>query len=568
MPGGGDTTQTLTQAVGGALAARGAATALRWKRYGIWQTVSGNQVAARIDAIAAGLRAVGLREGDVAAVIGDNCVEWVMADLGIMAAGGLSAGLDAHGDAEELVRLLDETRAKVLFVVGDDQLHKALGVRARCPALTRIVIMHEQWDHGEDEAGVLPLSELETRGKGDGGALPTPAPDAPAAIIYTAGTTAPARGAVLSQAALATQAQRAADALKLRADDERVSLTPLHQVLERTVGIYASLLSGTIVNFAESPDTAFANLTELQPTIIQASPLLWAKLRTRIDLALMDVTPLQRWAWRKANARGPFHAVLDRLVLAPVRARLGLARARLCLSSGALLHPDAGAWFAALGRPLVDLYGHAESGGAVSVDGAALPGLETKRDEAGELWLRSATLLTRYANGDAPLTPDGWWRSGDIGQDDGGRLQVAGRTADTLRQGGAPFEAERALCASPYIADAFLHTDRDDAVVARILLDGDAVVKYAQDNSLPFTHFQSLCRADGIRALVAALVAEVNRAHPATPIARFSLIERALTLRDPEVAPTLALRRYLLRDAPDDDTLAVDPPAARTTAHV
>ena len=111
--------------------------------------------------------------------------------------------------------------------------------------------------------------------------------------------------------------------------------------------------------------------------MIQASPQLYARLRSGILLNLAETTPLQRWACRTAFAlaeRGkdaPFwqsglRVVFDRLVLAPIRRRIGFGRARLCLSSGAVSHPDVVAWFAALGCDLIDVYGHAETGGATA----------------------------------------------------------------------------------------------------------------------------------------------------------------------------------------------------------
>jgi long-chain acyl-CoA synthetase len=163
---------------------------MRSKRYGLWQPLSGSETAVRIAAIARGLRATGLRDKDVAAVCGDTCADWVLADLGIMAAGGVSAGLDADGDANELARLVNLFGVTILFVAGDAHLHKALGIRDRCARLRQIVVMHEQWDDGACVDHVMTLAQLQARG---GGAEPLPAPanDAIAAIVMTSGVTAP-----------------------------------------------------------------------------------------------------------------------------------------------------------------------------------------------------------------------------------------------------------------------------------------------------------------------------------------------------------------------------------------
>ncbi|WBU31101.1 AMP-binding protein [Rhodopseudomonas palustris] len=557
MASGTDTT-TLAGRVIAALRQHGDAVVLRWKRYGLWQPVSGRQFADRIEAIAAGLRAQGVGPGSVGAVMGDNCYEWVLADLAIGAAGGVSAGFDPHGDADDLARVLGDCRVSVLFVAGDDQLHKALGVRERCPSLRRIVAMHQQWDDGAGDPGVIPLSALEAAGRD--GAEGTAGREA--VIIYTSGSTGPVRGAILGHDAVIVQAERAKQALGLRVSDERLSLTPLHHVLERVVGIYASLLAGTVINFPESPDTALADLAELQPTIVQASPQLFARLHAGIMLAIGETTKFQRWACRIAFARGrggsPLRVVTDPLVLAPIRRRLGLGRARLCLSSGAALRSDVADWFAALGRPLTDVYGHAEAGGAVRIADHHV--VEWKLGDYDELWLRGDALFLGYAGDTAPATHrDGWWCSGDIARRDGAeRYAIVGRLEDVLQRGGErvlPFAAEQALSASPYIADAFVYLDAAGRAVARVLLDSDHAVRYAQDRGIPFTHFQSLCQADEIRALVGEAIADVNRRHTAIRIEHFTLIERALRPGDAELAPSGTLRRHLLKgDDGDADT--------------
>lgn len=556
MAGGIDESSgvTLPGRILDALRRRGEAAVVRWKRYGLWQPVSGRELADRIDRIANGLRAQGLLPGEVAAVIGDNCLEWMLADLAIGAAGGVSAGLDPHGDADELARVISEYDARVLMVCGDDQLHKALAIRERCPGLRLIVAMHQQWDDGAGAAGVMALSALEAAAKADTPVVVREADDA-AVIITSSGSTGPVRGAVLGHRAIVSQAERAMRTLRLREDDERLSLSPLHHVLERVVGLYASLLAGTVVYFAESRDTAFADLVELQPTVVQASPQLFARLRAGIVLTMADTTRFQRWALSTALAmrvkRSPLRGLSDALVLGAIRRRIGLGRARLCLSCGAPTHRNVADWFTALGRPLSEVYGQAEAGGAVRI--AADHVLDWKLASDGELWLRGASLFQGYAGRGAATVPaDGWWRSGDIARpDEASGFIVLGRVAHVLHRNGErvlPFEAEHALKDSPYIADAFLALDAQGRVAARVLLDPDHTIRYAQDHGIPFTHFQSLCARPEIRALVTAVIADVNRRHAAIEISAFALIERALQPGDAEMAPSLTLRRHLLGD--------------------
>ncbi|WP_234681583.1 AMP-binding protein [Bradyrhizobium monzae] len=548
----GAETEALSARLAAALTAHGGATVMRSKRYGLWQPLTGTETATRIKAIANGLRAVGLHDKDVAAICGDTCADWVLADLGIMAAGGISAGLDADADGNELARLVNLFGVTILFVAGDAHLHRALGIRDRCPKLRLIVVMHEQWDDGARVDHVMTLAELQARG-GGADPLPAPADAAIAAIMMTSGVTAPARGALLTQAALGRQATRAASGLQLSPRDERLSLTPLHHVMERVVGVYASLLAGCIINFPESRETALSDLRELQPTIVQAPPRLWAKLKSGVALAAAEATNFQRRMIAmavKPGSNGP-PPILDALVVAPVRRRLGLSRARLCLTTGAPARADVGAWFAALRRPLTDAYGHAESGGAVTLAAhrsvaRTLDGVMLETLGSGEIRLRSDTLFVGYAGEGPSAIRDGWWHSGDVAH--AGQAHPAGRVADLLDHdnGAACLASEADLSTSPYVADAFLHRDDQGKVIALVLMDPDPVIKFAQDNSIPFTHFLSLCRSQDIRTLIAGVIADTNTRAP-VKIDDFTLIERALGPGDPEISAMLVLRRRLLR---------------------
>src|SRR5690606_32282549 len=265
-------------------------------------------------------------------------------------------------------------------------------------------------------------------GAAAGSALAPPAGDgdARALVVFSSGVTAPARGAVLSQRAAIAQASRAAALLGLRPDDERLALTPLHHVLERVAGVHAALLAGVIVNFPESGETALLDLAELQPTVIQMSPRIWARLRSAIELNLAETTRLQRWAFRKATALGEraraggsawtglLARLSDRLVLARVRERIGLGRTRLCLAAGAPARAATLDWFAAIDRPLGDLYGMAEAGGVVRLAMPRAPatlaeGVEIRLAEDGEIWIRGDALFTAYVGTAAGPAAEGWW---------------------------------------------------------------------------------------------------------------------------------------------------------------
>ncbi len=544
----------------------GDAPVLRWKRYGLWHHISGTELITKVETLSRGLRRAGLlAEGETAAIYAGNGCEWVIADLAVMRAGGVSAGLDCHAGEAELKRALNETGARVLFVEGERRIHAARAVRQSCPALRHLVLLREDWSADDIADGIPTLDGIAAQGARDGDDDPLPpAPHAPAVIMMSSGTTRPAHGTELSHRGLAAQVARAAGALDLHAGDERLALTPMHHVLERVVGIYASLARGAVINFAESADTALANLAELQPSIVQAPPRVWGALRKSVLLNLGEATRLQRWAYRVAMAfsrrarsrSGAWvalvNAIGDRLVRRPLRQRLGIDGARLCLTSGAAWHPEVVEWYRDLGREMTDVYGLAEAGGAVAITPLSgrglqtaqlLDGIEAMLSETRELLVRAQEVLGTRGR------PDAWIASGDAAGSDGS-LAPAARMDDLLRRSGGghvlPRAAERALKASPYIADAVLTPGQEDRTRALVLIDYDQVVKFAQDRGVPFTHFRSLCLASEIRDLIRDAVAQANAAQSDVVIDSFELIERPLGPGDPAVGPALTLRRHVL----------------------
>jgi long-chain acyl-CoA synthetase len=559
-----------------ALRRYGSSPAMRWKRFGLWHPISGEELICRVEAVGRGLRAVGLMPGETAAIFAGNCCESVIADLAILQVGAVSAGFDPHSDGQELSRLVNESRARILFVEGEQRLHKAVGMQKKCPSLKQIILLRKDWSTSDSEANVASIADLESSDASRADRHPDLSADAPAAIIYSAGMTGQAKGVLLSHRTLCRQIDRASAALDLRPGDERLALMPLHHVLERVVGIYAALASGCVINFAESSETVPADLAELQPSIIQAAPRFWSNLRSRTLFAVAKATPLQRWAYNVAMALSKrsriakqlplwlrcADLIADRLVRRSIRRHIGLDGARLCVSNGAAWHRDVVDWYRLLGCDIIDLYGQAETGGAVGISGLAsgsgidfFAGIEARISDKHEILLRGEELSFSYIDGrgGSPIG-DRWYRSGDLGiSAEGGTIAMTGRMADViLKTCGTcvnPFETEQAIKASSYIADAFLSEDVAGQICAYILIDFDHVVKYAQDQSIPFTHFRSLCQASEIRDLIGRIVSEVNGSGRPPTIDRFELIERVLDANDPAVGPAMTLRRHMLRQA-------------------
>ena len=281
----------------------------------------------------------------------------------------------------------------MIFAEDEEQLDKILSCRARCPTLQKIVVFDMEGLTGFSDPMVMSLAEfmalgrnhiqgrealwdemIASRGAGD-----------LAILVYTSGTTGPPKGAMHSNRSVTHQMRHANDLFPSSDAEERLVFLPLCHVAERIGGYYISLALGSVMNFAESPETVPDNLREVQPTAFLAVPRVWEKFYSGVTIALKDATPLQNWMYRQALAMGyrmteyklqgdtpPLPLRLANqaaywLVFRNIRRMLGLDRCRLAFTGAAPIAPDLIRWYLALGIDMREVYGQTENCGVATV---------------------------------------------------------------------------------------------------------------------------------------------------------------------------------------------------------
>src|SRR5690348_11661893 len=332
---------------------------LRKKDRGIWKAVTWGELSTRVREVSSGLAKMGFRPGDVACVLAETRPEWAYIDLGILAAAGISGGIQSDTDAEQLGQVLRDSRCRVLFVENEEQIDKALLMRDRCPALQRIVIIDMKGLR--DFADPMCVSLKAFVGADPKVAPVTIAAEQPAVLLVRDGNLQTlSHGETMS---LIADARRN---LSLHPNDERLALLPMSEVMERILGLYLSLETRIVSNYLENPDTAVENLQELQPTVLATDARTWQMLRDRIEAAASNATRLQRmlyrWAISAAGRRGPSAWLARATVLRAVKREIGLGRLRVAYAGGARLSPESERWTAALGINIRYVDGKATQG--------------------------------------------------------------------------------------------------------------------------------------------------------------------------------------------------------------
>ncbi len=564
----------------------GAATAHREKHLGIWQSFSWDDYLTQVRRIGMGLRALGLRRGDVVAILSEDSKEWMYCDMAAQCMGAVSSGVYTTDSARQLAYLVNDSQTRFLFLENEEQLDKFLEVEAQMPSLEKVVIFDPEGLHAFSHPKCLFLSELYDLGEthDDPAAfdaeIDKARPEDLAVLIYTSGTTGDPKGVMLTQENILAGMESSLYALPFEKGAEQLCFLPLCHILERLVSLYTPLIVSSTVNFAESPETVFDNLREVSPHGFVAVPRVWEKVYSRVLIMAQEATWIGRWAFGRAvkagEARASFtlegrpvpagvalrYRIWDLLVLGNLRRLLGMDRLREGVTGAAPISPDLVKWYHAIGVPLYEGFGMSETAGVATINqpganrtgsvGRAVPGVELRIGEADEILVRGLNVFQGYLGKPEKtaetFSADGWLKTGDIGRIEDGYLIITGRMKDIIITAGGknitPAEIESRLKFSHYISDAVIIGDRRKYLTALIMIDQENVEKYAQDHKVPFSDFRSLCRAPEITDLIRREVDAVNREFARVEqIKDFRLIDVLLTAEDEELTATMKLKR-------------------------
>jgi len=573
---------------------RGAQVWMRQKQFGIWRSWSWEQTGEAVREIAGGLMALGFKPGQTTSILGNTVVEWVLADLAVLSCGGVSNGIYPTDAASQVHYLCEDSATSLLFVEDDEQLDKALEVRARLPGLKKVIVFDMDGLRDLDDPDVLSLDALRALGREYNARHPGEVmeramacrPEALAILVYTSGTTGRPKGAMHSHRGLVYTVRGYNTLISRTEKDECMCFLPLCHIAERLGGEYFSLYTGAILNFVENPETVPENVREIAPTVFTAVPRVWEKFYSGVMIALKEASPLQQAAYgwgigvgariadrvlagRPVDGLLKFKFTLARwLALNNVRKLIGIHRARFLVTGAAPISPELVKWYLALGVPMLEVWGMTESCGAASgvpatrikpgSIGPAASYNEMKLDpDTGEILVRGPNVFMGYLNQPEKtaetIDAQGWLHTGDVGLvDEDGFFRITDRMKDIIITAGGknitPSELENELKFSPYITDAVVIGDKLPYLTVIIMIDQENVEKYAQDSDVPFSNYASLTRAPEVQALIQGEIDRVNgKFARVEQIKKFFLLDTQLSAEDEELTPTMKLKRKLVQ---------------------
>jgi long-chain acyl-CoA synthetase len=573
---------------------RGQMVAMRYKKLGLWHDITWDQYFDAARNISAALIDMGLEKGSSAAIIGDNCPEWVMIDMGIQCAGGVSVGIYTTNAWQEVQYVVSNSDSIFLFVENEEQLDKWLSFRDTVPALKKVIVWDTKGLREFSDPMVMGFEELVVRGKvlsktGVDQRSESLTPRDLCVLIYTSGTTGPPKGAMLTHCNVTWMADAIVEQNPMDRQDEVLSFLPLCHIFERLFSVFTHLRHAYVVNFVEKPDTVTDNMIEVSPTVGYAVPRIWEKYYSAIQIRMSDASRTKQLAYAAALKIGQkraerimhFQKVPSWLTMAfglahfaifrKLRERLGFDRIRVAYSGAAPISSRVLFFYQAIGIHLVEGYGQTEGTGVTCTSregrakfgtvGTPVPGTKIKIAEDGEILVKSPGVFAGYYKNEtatAETLKDGWLYSGDVGEiDKDGYLKITDRKKDIIITAGgkniSPQYIENMLKASIYINDAVLIGDRRKFLSALIMIDEDNVVKYAQENKIQFSTYGDLAAHPEINKLIQSEIDQVNQGLARVEnVRKFRILPKKLYEEDGEVTPTMKVKRKYVNQAFSD----------------
>ena len=561
------------------VAARGDETVAQFKDKGEWKPITAKQMYGRVRAVAEQLQSWGVGKGDRVALVGENRWEWPVIDFAVLAIGAADVPMYQTLTPEQMVFILNNSGAKVIFLSTKDQFDKLLKVADQVTTVEHVVV----WDDG-DYQGAEKLStllkrapELESRDQDFDAMLHRVKPEDLASIIYTSGTTGDPKGVALTHDNMASNLRHSTDGLGIVKGDSSISFLPLSHALARHLD-YAMYAHEATISYLPKFDDLPNAMKAVRPTIFLAVPRVFEKVRQAVEgRAKGFQLKVLRWALAQGAVHkdevaagktpgSPGWKMANYLVYGKVKEAFG-GQVKLYVSGGAPLGKETTDWFLSAGVRIVEGYGMTETSPVIARStfdafransvGKVIPNLEARLAPDGELEVRGSSVFQGYWQDEEATkkeyTADGWFKTGDIGKFEDGFLTITDRKKELMKTSGgkyiAPQPVESKLKSDGLVEHAALIGDNRKFVSVLISPNFKALEGWAQKNGVTVSGRPELVKDPKVQKLYQAIAEKVNGglAHFET-IKKVTVVPDEWSVEEGELTPSLKLKRRVITE--------------------
>lgn len=511
--------------------------ALRTKKHGLYHDLRWSDYREQIAACAIAMIAHGIEPGDRVAILSENRLEWLVADMAILTAGAVNVPLHAPLSAQQVHYQLNDSGARWVFVSNREQLQKIEQIRATLPEIKGVVLF-------DDASDALTWRGFLQRGRSAHARLQAELDrreahllaDDLATIIYTSGTTGNPKGVMLTQRNLVSNALAFTQVSTFGADSVFFNWLPFSHIYARTVDIYVTLAVGATLSLAESAETVVPNIGEIQPTNLSGVPRFYEKVLAAVQHD--DPKILGQ------RLRGIFGPRIDFLGSGGAPLPVGVAQA-----------------YQKAGLLLLQGYGLTESSPVISFNrkdcykiesvGKPIPGVEVKIAADGEVLTRGPHVMKGYwknPHESAHALVDGWLHTGDLGKlDEDGFLHITGRKKELLVLSNGkkvvPSYLEGVLLADPCFDQVVVYGEGRNFLTALVVPHFGNLANEMHANGTP----EALARDPKVRAFLEARIQQALTAVSAwEQIQKIVILAQPFSVAADEMTVSLKLRRSVI----------------------
>ncbi len=556
-------------------------TALAKKENGEWRRYSIQEYVNTTNIISFALIKIGIKKNDKVAIISSNRPEWNILDMAIQKVGAITIPIYPTISKDDYKIIINNCEAKLAIIEGLSVLSKIEEIRPEIPSIEHIytfVKRSEQYPIWDDLISLgkenVDFEELERR---ESSILPSDC----ATIIYTSGTTGIPKGVMLSHSNILGQIENLRQTPS-KDSTRALSFLPLCHAYERTL-VYLYQYLGMSVYYSESIATIAQEMKEIHPTMMTCVPRLLEKIYLKVKQTGNEKKGLARiifrWAMQLAEkytveGRSKLYdmklRIADKLVYRKIREKLGSDCFDIIVSGAASLQPNISAFFSAIKMPVYEGYGMTECSPVIATSsnvphgreagfvGPALPGIEIKISETGEIMCRGHNVMLGYYK--LPeltaevIDNDGWFHTGDLGEfNQYGLLKITGRMKNLFKTSLGkyinPDIIERKFTESNFFENIVVFGENEKYAAALIIPDFDFIKSWCKKHEISYSNDHDMLNNQDVKTRLANEIKRINSFFGDTEkIKRYCFIEDSWTVANGILTPTLKVKRSVVKE--------------------
>ena len=557
-----------------------------------WKSLSWNDFSTKVKTVSNALLNMGVKLQENIGVFSQNCPQYLFCDYGAWGVRAVTIPFYATSSEQQIQYIVNDAKIRFLFVGEQEQYDKAKRVMSLCPTLERIVVFDASVALNRSDANAIYFDDFLKLGEGfprqtEVAKLSSEATfEDLANILYTSGTTGDSKGVMLTygqyHAALAANAK----CVNVREEDRVLDFLPFAHIFEKAWAILSvSVGARLIIN--NDPKRVQQSMRETNPTCMSAVPRFWEKVYAGVMEKIENSSTVSQRIFNYALSVGRKHNIdylsrgkrppmslsikyntINKTLFAKIRKELGLVNPNIFPTAGAAISPHIEEFIHSVGINMIAGYGLTESLATVTCDhhgepytvgsvGRFVDGLEMKISEEGEVLLKGPTIFKGYYNRkdvtEESFTPDGFFKTGDVGYIKNGELFLTERIKDLFKTSNgkyiAPQMIESRLMVDKYIDQIAIIADERKFVSALIVPEYRLLEAYAQSRGKIYLSTEELCADADVNAMLKERIDTLQQQFAYyEQVKRFTILPAPFTMESGELTNTLKLRRRVVNE--------------------